>query len=246
MTRSKFFLQLIALVLELVERAAPFFGDIGRELDPIQTEVRAVEQSQFFAHQQDVAEEGLDLALHRRDKGSDRAVVRGMAIGEGNEDDVFLAGAFNLSGADHAPGVGKQNDLEQDFGMDGSCTGFVVVVACIKDGQINMLVHQFADGVLQCTWDKLVLQGNGEHDQLIFVEWFEFCHCSPLAYRTLWLCAGFSHFFDSLNGLRYRRVGEPTYETELNFSFEPSPKSGAHHSSGARFVGRCCLLIIIV
>ena len=40
------------------------------------------------------AEEGLDLALHRRDKGSDRAVVWSIAIGEGDEEDVFLTGAF--------------------------------------------------------------------------------------------------------------------------------------------------------
>jgi hypothetical protein len=86
--------------------------------------------------------------------------------------------------------------------MDGGRARFVVVVTRIKDGQVDMLVHQFADGVLQCARDKLVLQGNGEHDQLIFVEWFEFCHRSPLSYRTLWPCAGFSHFFDSLNGLR--------------------------------------------
>ena len=69
--------------------------------------------------------------------------------------------------------------------MDGGGAGFVVVVARIKDRQIDMLVHQFADGVLQRARDKLVLQGNREHDQLIFVEWFEFCHRSPLSDRTL-------------------------------------------------------------
>jgi hypothetical protein len=57
--------------------------------------------------------------------------------------------------------------------------------------------------VFQCTRDELVLQGNWQHDQLIFVERFEFGHRSPLPYTTLWLCTRFSHFFDSLNGLRY-------------------------------------------
>jgi hypothetical protein len=32
--------------------------------------------------------------------------------------------------------------------------------------------------------------------------------------------------------------GEPTHETEPNFSLKSSSKRGAHHSSGARFVGR--------
>ena len=40
--------------------------------------------------------------------------------------------------------------------MDGGGARFVVVVACIKDRQIDMLIHQFADGVLQCARDKLV------------------------------------------------------------------------------------------
>ena len=105
-------------------------------------------------------------------------MVRGVAVGEGNEEDIFLAGAFDLARTDHAPGVGKQYDFEQDLGMDGSSTGLIVVVARIKDGQVEMLLHQFADGVLQGTRDKLVLQGNWQHDQLIFIAWFVFCHGS--------------------------------------------------------------------
>ena len=71
-----------------------------------------------------------------------------------------------------------------------------------------MLVHQLADGVLQCPRDKLVLEGDREHDQLIFIAWFEFCHRFLYLYRTLSLCMLLiSHFFDSFNGLRYLRVG---------------------------------------
>ncbi len=40
------------------------------------------------------------------------------------------------------------------------------------------------------------------------------------------------------NGLRYRRLGEPTSETETNSSLESCSKRGAHQPSGARFVGR--------
>jgi hypothetical protein len=40
------------------------------------------------------------------------------------------------------------------------------------------------------------------------------------------------------NGLRYRRLGEPTHETEPSSSLEPGSKRGAHQPSGARFVGR--------
>jgi hypothetical protein len=203
--------------------------------------VSTVEQSEILADQQYIAEEGLDLGLHGRDKGSDGAVVGGVSVGEGDEDNVFLAGAFDLARGDHASGVGEQDDFEQDLGMDGGCANLVVVVTRIKDGEVEVLVHQFADGVLERSWDDLVLQGDWEHDQLIFVEWFEFCHRSPLSYRTLWLCTRFAHLFDSFNGLRYLRWGggrrsRPTRKMlrrrKLLGICAESP------ASGARFVSR--------
>ena len=36
--------------------------------------------------------------------------------------------------------------------------------------------HQFADGVLQCPRHQLVLERDGEHDHLVFIAWFVFCH----------------------------------------------------------------------
>jgi hypothetical protein len=108
-----------------------------------------------------------------------------MAVGEGNENDVFLASLLDtctarkyrcLAGTDHPPRVGQQNNLEQDFGMDGSCAGLVVIVSSFKDREIDMLVHQLADSMIQRTRDKLVLEGNREHDQLIFIAGFDFCH----------------------------------------------------------------------
>ena len=51
-------------VFELIERPAPLLGDIRREFHAIQAEVRSAEQTHLLAHQQDVAEDILDLALH--------------------------------------------------------------------------------------------------------------------------------------------------------------------------------------
>jgi len=36
-----------------------------------------------------------------------------------NEKDVFVASTLDLSGTDQAPGVGQQNDFEEDFGVEG-------------------------------------------------------------------------------------------------------------------------------
>ena len=76
----EFFLQLIPLVFEFLERAAPFFGDIRGEFDAIQREVRAAQQIQFFADHENIAEDGRDLVLHGRDKGGNGAVVRSIPI----------------------------------------------------------------------------------------------------------------------------------------------------------------------
>jgi hypothetical protein len=139
-------------------------------------------------------------------------VVGGIAVGEGNEEDVFLAGAFDLARTDHAFGVGQQDDLEQDLGMDGCCAGHIVFVAFIEDRQIDVLIHQSVDGVLQCPRNQLVLERNGEHDHLIFIAW---------------------------NGLRYLRVGgrgQSVWEQEKLEARKMLENAAESHTSGARFV----------
>ena len=68
-------------------------------------------------------------------------MVWGVAVGEGNEDDVFLACPLDLSGTDHAPGVGQQNDLEQDLGMDGVVIGFLTPVGEIDVEKTTEIVR---------------------------------------------------------------------------------------------------------
>jgi len=74
-----------------------------------------------------------------------------------------------------------------------------------------MIFHQFVDCVFQCPGYELVFQGDGEHDQLIIIARFEFCH------RFLYLVDKYtepfglllliSPFFDRFNGPRYLLVG---------------------------------------
>lgn len=169
-------------MFELLERAAPFLRDIGGKFDAIEGKVCAAQQLQLIAHQEDVAEDGSDLILHGRDKGSDGAMVGSVAVGKGNENDVLMAGALDLARTEHAFGVSQQDDLEQDLGMDGGRAGQVVLVALIEDRQIDVLVHQPVEGVLESPWHELVLERNGEHDHLIFIAWFVFCHGGFLGY----------------------------------------------------------------
>jgi len=77
--------------------------------------VRAAQQIQFVADCENIAEDGRDLFLHGRHKGGNRAVIRSIPIRERNEEDVFMAGAFDLARTDHAFGVGQQDDFQQDL-----------------------------------------------------------------------------------------------------------------------------------
>lgn len=88
--------------------------------------------------------------------------------------------------------------------MDSCRADHIVVVARIEDRQIDMLIHQAVDGVLERPRDQLILERNREHDHLIFIAGFVFCH------GVLWhikphraaFVVKFPRFFDNFNGVR--------------------------------------------
>ncbi len=73
------------------------------------------------------------------------------------------AGAFHLAGTEHPPGVGEQDDFEQDFGVDGGRAGLVVVVARVERREVNVLFDHFVDGGLQAAGDELGFERDGQH-----------------------------------------------------------------------------------
>src|SRR5512133_4240827 len=92
----QFRLQFVSLLLQFLERSAPFLGCIGRQLHPIQTEVCASQQIHLIAHQQNIAEQTLDLCLHRRDKMSQGTVIRTTVTAECHEENVLTASSLDL------------------------------------------------------------------------------------------------------------------------------------------------------
>jgi len=145
----EFVLQLITLVFEFIESAAPLFGNIGGQFDAIQAEKGTAQQAEFIADEENVAENALDFVLHRRNKTGDGTVIGEVAGAKRHEGGIFAAGAFHLSGTDQASGIGKQNDLEQDLGVDGMGTGSIIFVSAIEQREIDMIFHQFVDGMFQ-------------------------------------------------------------------------------------------------
>ena len=107
------------------------------------------QQAEFMTDQENVAENALDFVLHRRNKTGDGAVIGEVAGAKRHKGGIFPASAFHLSGTDQASGIGEQDDLEQDLGMDGMGAGGIIFVSAIEQREIDVIFHQFVDGMFQ-------------------------------------------------------------------------------------------------
>ena len=108
----EFCLELVPFFLQFLEGPAPFLGRGGRQLHPIQAEVRASQQMEFFTDQQDVGEQALDLLLHGRDKMRQGAVIWMTATAECHEEHILTTSTLDLARTDDPSGVRKQDHLE--------------------------------------------------------------------------------------------------------------------------------------
>ena len=88
-----------------------------------------------------------------------------------------------------------------------------------------MLFHHPADRVLQRTRDKLVLQGNRQHDQLIFIAAFEFCHGFLFRLEPCSIVLDSPTFSTVSTAGVTGGWGEPSSETEACHSSETTPKN---------------------
>ena len=84
--------EFVGLVREVGPRAALGFGGIARQLDAVDGEHLAADQSLPVAEVEHLSEELGDFVTEARDKGGKGGEVRGAVAGQGNEGDVFAAG----------------------------------------------------------------------------------------------------------------------------------------------------------
>jgi len=99
------------------------------------------EQAEFITDEENIAENALDLVLHRRNKPGDGAVIGEVARAKRHEGGIFPAGTLHLSGTDQPSGIGEQNDLEQDLGVDGIGAGSIIFVSAIEQREIDMIFY---------------------------------------------------------------------------------------------------------
>ena len=92
----------------------------------------------------------------------------GLAVAaEGNERDVFAAGARDVAAADHAPAVGEEDDLQQDGGGVRRSAGLVVAIVAIESRQFigHFVVDEMVQGVLEGAGLELLFEDDGQQER---------------------------------------------------------------------------------
>lgn len=96
--------------------ATLLLAGVAWELDAINREHRPSDQALSVTEVENLGEEPGDILAQTRDKGSDGRKVGRAVTGECNERHVLSAQPFNPTAADHAFGVGAEDDLKQPPG----------------------------------------------------------------------------------------------------------------------------------
>src|SRR3989338_2180889 len=151
---------------------APFLGGIGRKFAPVDGEHLFSDEPHFIADEKHVPKEGGDLFFHGGDKvGEGREV--GLCVGcEGFEEDVVLTAGFNLSAGGDAVGVGKEDDFQQNGGIEGGGAGCIILIKVEKDREVELVVDDMVVGILKGTGQDLIFEINGDQFALIVVIFF--------------------------------------------------------------------------
>ncbi len=145
---------------ELFARAALCLAGVGRQLHPVDGEHLAADESLGIAQDQYLGEDVGNLILEFPDDGRHGGEVRGLIPAQGDEGDVLATGALNRAAADNAPGVGKQDQLEQGGRRVSRCASGVIAEALVQTGQIEFVIEQ----VMQCVFEGAGKQLFGKHN----------------------------------------------------------------------------------
>lgn len=81
-----------------------------------------------------------------------------------------------VAATEHTSGIDERDHFEQDLGIERHCICLVILMSTFKHRQIDMLLDQGIDRIFRRPGFKLILERYGEHDQLVVIVGFEFCH----------------------------------------------------------------------
>ena len=91
-----------------------------------------------------------------------------------HEQNVLFTTPGDCTARSYAAGIGKENNLEQDTGIIGRSTGFIVVEPGIKDGQVKFMIDEITEGVLEGAFLNLFIEEDGNELPLGVRVWFVF------------------------------------------------------------------------
>ncbi len=155
-------LHLRGFLLKVGSGAAPFLGGIGGQFAAIDGEHVFPDQAQLVAGQQDFPKQLVDLFVQGRYKIGDGGEVRTRIAAERHEDDVLFTGLGDPPAGGDAPGIGKQNDLEQDLRIVGRRPRCFIAVSVIEDRQIQLAVDQMIKRIFEGAGKYLFLELDGD------------------------------------------------------------------------------------
>ena len=119
------------------------------------------DQAQVITGQQDFTKESGDFLVHGRNKVGNGCKVRFGVSVQGHEDDVFLTGLGDSPAGHDSPGIGKQDDLQQDLRIVGGGSRFFIPVAFIEDGSIKLMIDVVIEGIFHDAGNDLFLKMDG-------------------------------------------------------------------------------------
>lgn len=154
--RSRF--ELVGLTQEIRPRAAALLGGVARQLDAVDGEHLASDQPLTITDREHLGEDLRNLVTERTNETGDRGEVRLAVAGEGDEDGMLAAQAFNAATADDTLRVGEQHELEQRRRRIGRRAGSIIAEACIERGQVDLVFEQVIERMLEGAGQQLALQ----------------------------------------------------------------------------------------
>ena len=156
--------QLLRLLRELGARAAAMLRCVAGQLDPIDRQHLAPDQSLAITHREHRRKDlGDFIAQRAHEVGNRREMRRGHAA-QGHERHVFLAQALDRPAAHDTLGVRKQHHLEQHRRRVRGRARCIVPEPGVKVRQIDFVVEQVVERVLERARQQLA--GEVDRDEL--------------------------------------------------------------------------------
>lgn len=135
---------------------------VGRQLDAVDGEHLAPDESLPVADHQDLGKELGHRVAQAGDERGQRREVRLAVARDGDEQDILAARRLHLAAADDATAVGQQYDLDERGGIEGGGAFEVVLVTGMEVREVELVIDQVAKRVFKTAGEHLPVEIDGQ------------------------------------------------------------------------------------